>query len=185
MSLTESEDLARLMVDLFGEPPLLKGEDLARYNRLLYAVYHEIQPQNFFDKVRVRELTDIYWEQQRCKRSCASLVESSYIEALANLLRPFIPPTLFGEDAASEMAREYYSGDLKPQKIEKIELRLTQYAITQEQIRAKAMHHCGAGVVMFNRMETNCASSLRMLRKENDRRQEAEPVNAGGSDEPH
>jgi hypothetical protein len=45
------------------------------------------------------------------KQSAASLVEGAYIEALANLLRPFDPPTIsIGEDADSEMARDYYSG---------------------------------------------------------------------------
>jgi hypothetical protein len=46
-----------------------------------------------------------------------------------------------------------------------------------EQIRAKAMQLCGGGVLMFNRMETNCETSLRMLRKENDRRPAVENAN--------
>ena len=43
---------------------------------------------------------------------------------------------------------------------------------------------CGGGVLMFNRMETNCETSLRMLRKENDRRPAVENANTHGSDEP-
>jgi hypothetical protein len=81
------------------------------------------------------------------------------------------------------MARDYYSGEAKPKKMEEMDSRLAQYGITAEQIRAKAMQLCGGGVVMFNRMETNCASSLRMLRKENDRRQEVENSSADGSGE--
>ena len=157
--------------DLFGEPPLLKGEDKERYLRLLAAIEHQVDPKTIFDKMRVRDLTDKYWEQQRCKQSCTSLVEGAYIEALASLLRPFIEPTLsIGEDVATRMARSYYSGEAKPDEMEEMELRLAQYGITAEQIRAKAMQLCGAGVVMFNRMEANCASSLRSLQKENDRR---------------
>ena len=79
-----------LAADLFGEPPLMKGEDKDRYFRLLAAVKHQIQPQDFFDEVRVHELTDKIWEQQRCKHSVAALVEGAYVEALSNLLRPFI-----------------------------------------------------------------------------------------------
>ena len=88
--------------DLFGEPPLMKGENRDRYFRLLAAVSHQIQPKTFFDKLLVRELTDKTWEQQRCKHSVAALVEGAYIEALASLLGPFIGPT-FG-DVATEMA---------------------------------------------------------------------------------
>jgi hypothetical protein len=123
---------------------------------------------------------------ERCKRSAASLVESAHIEALASLLRPFSPPTItFGEDAATETARDYYSGEAKPSKLEAVELRLVQNGITAEQIRAKAMHLCNGGVLMFNRMEIHCETSLRMLQKENDRRPAVENTKARDSDEPN
>ena len=35
-----------LIDDLFGPPPLIKGEDLARYRRLESAIEHEIESQN-------------------------------------------------------------------------------------------------------------------------------------------
>jgi hypothetical protein len=46
------------MDDLFGEPPLIKGEDTARYSRLLAAIAHEMKPETVFDKIHVREFTD-------------------------------------------------------------------------------------------------------------------------------
>src|SRR3981081_477772 len=99
--------------DLFGVPPLIKGEDSARYWRLHAAIAHEIKPETVFDKIRVREFTDKLWQQQRCKQSATSIVEGAYIEALASLLRPFYPPPIIsiGGDAASEMARKYYGGE--------------------------------------------------------------------------
>jgi hypothetical protein len=171
--------------DLFGPPPLIKGEDTARYSRLLNAIEHEVKPATIFDKIRVRELTDKLWQQQRCKQNAVSVVEGAYIEALASLLRPFNPPTIIsiGEDTASETARDYYSGEAKAKRMEEIETRLAQHGITAQQIRAKAMQLCGGAVLMFNRMETNCETSLRMLRKENDRRPVAGDAEARGSDE--
>ena len=172
------------MSDLFGEPPLIRGEDKARYWRLHAAVEHEIKPKTIFDKILVRELTDKLWQQQRCKQSAASLVDGAYIEALASLLGPFIAPTFsMGEEDATAMARDYYSGDAKAKRLEEIETRLAVNQISQEQIRAKAMQICGSGISMFNRMETNCEASLRMLRKENTRRDVVENANAPGSDE--
>jgi hypothetical protein len=47
---------------------------------------------------------------------------------------------------------------------------LCVHAISPEQIRARAMEICGSTISIFNRMEANCASSLRMLRKEIVRR---------------
>src|SRR3977135_1968517 len=106
--------------DLFGPPALIKDEDTARYWRLHAAITHEIKPETVFDKIRVRE-SDKLWQQQRCKQSAASIVEGAYVEALASLLRPFNPPTIsFGEDAASEMARDYYSGRANADKVKAV-----------------------------------------------------------------
>jgi hypothetical protein len=160
------------MSDLFGEPPLIRGENRARYDRLFAAAEHQIQPKDLFDKILVYELTNKMWEQQRCKQSVAALVEGAYIEALASLLGPFIIPAMvpIDGDAATAMARDYYSGDAKAKRMEEIETRLAVNQISQEQIRAKAMQLCGPGLSLFNRMETSCENSLRMLRKENNRR---------------
>jgi hypothetical protein len=171
--------------DLFGAAPLIKGEDTARYWRQHAAIAHEIKPETVFDKIRVREFADKLWQQQRCKQSAASLVEGAYIEALASLLRPFNPPTIsMGEDAASEMARDYYSGRANADKVKAVDFLLALYGISAEQIRAKAMQLCGGGISMFNRMETDCETSLRMLQKENDRRLAAENTKARGSAQP-
>jgi len=171
------------MIDLFGPPPLIRGEDVARYWRLHAAVEHQIQPKTVFDWIYVRELTDKLWHQQRCKQSAASLIEGAHIEALASLLRPFIPPTTmsFGEDEETVMARDYYSGNADAKRLKEIKSLLEIHGITDEQIRAKAMELCGGGISMFNRMEANCETSLRMLRKENVRRSSDED-NAGDAD---
>ena len=172
------------MSDLFGNPPLMKGEDAARYWRLHAAIEHDHQPKTFSDKLYVREYADKLWQHQRCKQSAASIVDSAYIEALASLLRQFNLPELVSidEDAATEMARDYYSGKADRKRTDEVDLRLAIHMISPEQIRAKAMQLCGNGVLMFNRMETSCETSLRMLRKENDRRP-ALRIPVPGSDE--
>jgi hypothetical protein len=173
------------MSDLFGEPPLIRGEDKARYWRLHSAIENDIKPRSLSDKIYVRELTDKLWQQQRCKQSAASIVDGAYIEALASLLRPFIPPALsIDEDPATAMARDYYSGDTKAQRVKEVDYFRELQAISDEQIRAKAIQLCGNVISMFNRMETNCEASLRMLRKEHARRSEVEDKKAEGSDEP-
>jgi hypothetical protein len=159
------------MSDLFGEPPLMKGEDTARYWRLHAAVTHEFKPETDFEKLYVREYTDKLWQQQRYKQSTASIVEGAYVEALASLLRPFNSPGIFiDEDPATKMARDYYSGEADTKREKELELHLAVHGISPEQIRAKAMQLCGSSVQLFNGMETHCEKSLRMLRKERDRR---------------
>jgi hypothetical protein len=171
--------------DLFGEPPLIRGEDKARYWRLHGAIAHQMKPITVLDKMRVRDTADKLWQQQRCKQSTASIIESAFVEALMILLRPFNSPGMgmeIGEDAATELARNYYNGEATPKEEEKMECRLAQYFISPEQIRAKAMQICGPDVLIFNRMETHCEASLRMLQKESDRRNAVESAKARVSD---
>src|ERR1700688_4994833 len=128
-----------LAIDLFGPPPLMRGEDLARYNRLCAAVEHQIQPKKFYDRCSVRELTDKHWEQQRCKSAAAALIEGAYIEALASLVRPFLPVPVIATirlgDAADNLARDYYGGDVSAKEMARLETLLAQYGVTPEQIR--------------------------------------------------
>jgi hypothetical protein len=191
---SNEESAQNLIDDLFGPPPLIKGEDLARYRRLHSAIEHEIKPKTFSDKVYVREMTDKLWEQQRYKQNTASLVEAAHVEALASLLRPFYPSGLSagedfttqlalisrGEDRATAMAREYYGGEAKPKRLDELETLLSVHAISPEQIRARAMEICSSTVSALSRMEASCASSLRTLRKEIVHRDVAE-TNGSGS----
>ena len=108
-------------------------------------------------------MTDKLWEQQRYKQNAASLVEAAHVEALASLLRPFYPSNLLtgegltsalalisrGEDRATAMAREYYSGEAKPKRLEELETLLSVHAISPEQIRARAMEICGSTISAF------------------------------------
>src|ERR1700680_140608 len=122
---------------LFGPPPLIRGEDAARYWRLHAAITHQMKPETVLEKIHVREIVDKLWQQQRYKQNAASIVESAYIEALECLLRPFIAPSLsIDEHAASQMAREYYNGEANSKKMEEFNTLLAQYGITEEQIRA-------------------------------------------------
>jgi hypothetical protein len=189
MLVKRSEESAKDLVDdLFGPPPLIKGEDAARYYRLRGAIEHERKPKTFTDWTDVREMTDKLWEQQRYRQNTASLVEAAYVEALAGLLRPFHPTNIMsnedisirvwrilrGEDIASAMAREYYSGEANAQQIEELESILRVHGITPEQIRARATDICSGSILAFHRMEANASSSLRTLRKEIAHRKLAE-----------
>lgn len=154
------------MDDLFGEPPLIQGEDKERYFRLLAAVRQEIKPINIFDELSVHDMADKFWEQQRCKQNVAALVARTFIEALACLLLAAMAPNFLNGDAAMEIAREYYGGHANPKRMDEIDSLLVTLGIGKEHIRAKAMQLCGADISMFNRMATSCETAIRQLRKE-------------------
>src|SRR5271155_103740 len=90
--------------NMFGQPPLLKGEDRKRYFSLRAALAAAVKPTTVFDWMMVVDQTDKYWEEMRYKRNCAALIESAYVEAFEHLVGPFctIP------DVPSAIARDYY-----------------------------------------------------------------------------
>jgi len=154
--------------DLFGKPPLIKGEDEASYLRLRDAVEEEIKPKTFFAYMEVNDLTNKCWEQLRLQRFSPALIESACIEALAILLRPFVKEAPDFKDAHEDIARFYYVG-LKGAKGRAI-LYVMQCGITDDQIFALAMQLRGPGLLLIDRMVSNREVVCRILRKEIERR---------------
>ena len=104
-----------VLEDLLGKPALIKGEDEKQYWRLHETIKNEMKPKNFFDQIRVRELTDKLWEMRRNKNSMAALVETSFVRALTELLKQSMPPDSelnldVVSDPAADMARDYFDG---------------------------------------------------------------------------
>jgi hypothetical protein len=151
--------------DLFGEPPLLKGEDKARYMRLRAAVEAEINPKTIFDQIMVRDLTDKYWDEQRIKRNAAALTKGAFMQALQILLEPICKGT---NEIAAQMSLDYYRTD--PREKKALAVQLAQYGITIEMIEARAMQIAAPGLQAFDRMIANRETSRRHLRKELERR---------------
>jgi hypothetical protein len=160
---------------LFGEPPLLKGEDKARYMKLRAAVEAELQPKTFLERMNVHDQTNKLWEEQRLRRYAAALRDGAFMEALQSLLEPICEGTI---EIAATVALDYYSTDPKEKK--SIMAQLAQYGITIEMIEAKAMQITCSGLLMFDRMIGNREASRRLLRKELERRSEF-PDNAVAS----
>jgi hypothetical protein len=151
--------------DLLGKPALLKSEDSRDYAKLHAAFEREIDPKNIFDKIRVQDLTDKFWEEQRLKRSQAALIDSALVQSLAMLFAPHYGENLAG---ALETAQNYYSG--VPEKVRRAEKLLVQLGIGSEQIEANAMHIRSLGLQMLDRMITNRETVRNSIIKEHERR---------------
>jgi len=151
--------------DLLGKPALLKSEDSRDYAKLRAAIEREIDPKGIFDTIRVQDLTDKIWEEQRLKRSQAALIDSALVQSLAMLFAPH-----YGENltAAFETAQNYYSG--VPEKVRRAEKLLSQLGIRSEQIEANAMHIRSLGLQTLDRMIMNRETLRNRIIKEHERR---------------
>lgn len=153
--------------DLFGPPPLLRGENEALYAALLAEVDSMIEPKTIMDRIDVRDITDKIWESQRYKRLEPQLIESASISALAHLLAP-----IFGLDhqRGFEAANMYYGRDALQRKT--AAQLLSHYKITDEMILAKALAQVGGHVGNIDRLITARERSRHNVFKDYQRRRE-------------
>ena len=69
--------LAQLL-DLFGPPPVLSSENLKAYEEMLRRFIECFQPQDFFETVLMKDVTDGTWEGARCSRHKVLLLDRRY-----------------------------------------------------------------------------------------------------------
>ena len=166
-----------VLEDLLGKPALIKGEDEKQYRRLHETIKDEMKPKNFFDQIRIKELTDRLWDMRRNKTSMAALVEASFVRALTELFRQSMPADSelnlddVVSDPAADMARDYFDSATAPKRRKQINAVLAQYGITEEQIRAKAMEVCGPSLLFFKKFDYRDEKLVRRSLREHERRE--------------
>jgi len=94
--------------ELLGPPPLARGEDLDRYERIFAQIAASLQPTNVIDWFRCREIVNLTWKLQRLARIEAALLSCHEREALLDALAALrgsekpISPSLVGRWAQGE-----------------------------------------------------------------------------------
>jgi hypothetical protein len=166
------------LVDLFGEPALLEGEDKERYQRLSAAMVRDLKPKDVLDWINVKDQTDKVWEEQRYKRATTALVKSGVFQALKFYFDEVLKKKLFevSIETAPVFASKYFSN--KPKERQEVVSRLAKFGITIEELHAKAMQIESGGIQMMDRLVAARENGRRMLRKEaaqNARRQDRNP----------
>jgi hypothetical protein len=156
------------ILDFFGQPPLLRGENEVLYRALLSEVERMIEPKTILDRMDVRDITDKIWETQRYKRLEPRLIESASISALAHLLAP-----IFGPDHSRgfEAANMYYGLDSDQRKVA-ADL-LSHHKITDEMILARALAQSGSAIGNIDRLIAVREKSRNNLFKDHQRRRES------------
>lgn len=154
---------------LFGNPPLLEGEDPKLYQSLLEAVIKDREPQKFMDWIAIYDLVPTLWEELRLKRASTGIIRVGMLDALEGILGaickdnririPKIP-----SKTPEQMAFRFFDKDEEERK----ELRslLAQYGITEVEIQARAAQLNSDAVQMFEGMISAREKKRRRLRKE-------------------
>jgi hypothetical protein len=159
LSKDELERAKEQMKEMFGPPPLVRGESEELYWKWWEALVEEHEPKGFSALVQVTDLANKQWEQNRLRRSSSALIERGLRGALANLLRPFNATGLADIHIPGQIAYDYYFGDVD----EKREARenVTRCGITEDQITAEAMQMRSRELIAIDRMDSYRVSSRR------------------------
>jgi hypothetical protein len=71
---------------LFSTPSLMNGEDGAIYADLCADLEELVQPRNVWDQMRVSDVANRYWEQQRYRRATGAVINGKRREALVTIV---------------------------------------------------------------------------------------------------
>jgi len=111
---------------LFGDPPLLRGEDVDLYNKLMSQFAKLVEPKDMIEWWLVKDITDHSWEIRRLRRFKVLFVEVGRDQLFENIQMKMLsmPP----EDEEDE-APEYVPPPVPDS--EKDSARLLMYRINQ------------------------------------------------------
>jgi hypothetical protein len=165
---------------LFGDPPLLEGEDPDLYWRLLSAMIKDRKPQGFTEWTNVHDTVNKIWEEQRLKRASTGLMRGEMFSALNYFLRDIYEPEGLKKTGASRaLALQYFSE--KPKEKREVVALLARFGITPAVLQAKAAQLNSDAIQMFEAMTARREKDRRKLRREHERlrrrRDSGEPGN--------
>jgi hypothetical protein len=72
--------------EFFSRPSLMSGEDAETYAELYAEVDAQVKPRNVFDRMRVSDIVNRLWEQQRFRRATGAVINGNRREALVTIL---------------------------------------------------------------------------------------------------
>lgn len=153
------------LAELFEAPRWLDDEARKAYGALLSELEKEIEPQTILDKIRLSELVNKYFEEQRFKGTLAALIETASVPSLAMLLGPRYGDNL---EQAMSVAQDYFSGI--PERMRFAKKIMQEMKINEAHILANAMYIRATGVQAIERMISNREISRTALTNECERR---------------
>jgi hypothetical protein len=148
------------VMGLFGEPPLVEGEDPKGYWGLVQAVANDRKPKGFMEWTDVFDFTNKIWEEQRLRRASAGVISGALLKAVMYFLEQA------NQDRSK--AQKYFSQN--PIEREQVMLALAQYGITSGTLQAKAAQSHLDMLKIFERMIETRENGRHKLRKEDERR---------------
>ena len=81
-----SDDLS----EIFGDAPLLSGEDRQAYQSLKERLFASVRPADAIEQIWVYDILNFTWETKRLRRLKVKLMAASSYEGISQLLKPML-----------------------------------------------------------------------------------------------
>jgi hypothetical protein len=72
--------------NFFGQPPVLKGEDVKDYEKLSADVHDALQPRDVIDEILARDFVDQAWLTPRLRRCATEMITANWVRAVLRIL---------------------------------------------------------------------------------------------------
>ena len=90
---------------LFGQPPLLDGEDAAAYDELLARIHAAVKPGDIIDEMLISDVASLEWEVLRWRRLELSLIRARGLAALERFLANQLEYCSYADQFAGDLER--------------------------------------------------------------------------------
>src|SRR5262249_12778887 len=90
---------------LFGQPPLIEGEDAATYEELLAHMLAAVKPVDVIEEMLIVDVASLEWEILRWRRLKTSLIRARGCKALEMFLRENLEYDAYSDAFADRLTR--------------------------------------------------------------------------------
>src|SRR5262245_20486957 len=116
----------------FGPPPLIDGEDSAKYDELLTRGSAAVNPADILEDIWVRDIVDLVWEAWRLRRLKAALMATNAHEGLSAALDP-----LMDWDEKEALVADWTARD--PEAMKRVDEILESAGLTMDSVMAQSL----------------------------------------------
>lgn len=148
---------------LFGPPPLLKGEDPAKFEKFLNKISTDVKPTDTIEHVWVWDIAVLTWEVARYRRAIAALHTVNTVRGLESVLG-----RLYGEENLPKLLDQWAKRD--PEATKYVEGLLKSAELTMEDVAAQTMSVILGDIERLDGMAMRAESRRNSLSREIERR---------------
>jgi hypothetical protein len=150
----------------FGAPVLLEGEDGALYNKLLTQVTAAVAPTDVIEEFWVRDVVELLWEAMRLRRLKASLLRSSAMQGLDQVLAPILR---YAE--RDELVKAWYARE--EDALNEVQELLDSAGLTMDSVMSQTLSKKMDDVERIDRMLASAEARRHIVLREVDRHRAA------------